>query len=204
MLISLHQLAVVIADSTASGLEKRNTHKNTGDPHKWMDVGHLATERHRKTWNINTRSQVHSQTNKDWKPARGQRQTFGLKLCLSHSWVGSTYSYSCQKSLGHVGNDDTDEEDDGFQPGVSENQRQDEESHAKEDGHACDDVNKVLNLLSYGRLKKRNNSVHDHKHNYFNILSFVSTTPAHFLHFWGEFQDLKITSTDIWQTLIRN
>lgn len=97
----------------------------------------MEVEHHRKTWNTKTETRI-----------------FGLKFCLSHSWVGSTYSYSGQKSLRHIGNNDANEEDDGFQPGVSENQRQDKESHTEEDGHACDDVNKVLNLLSYGCLKK--------------------------------------------------
>lgn len=66
----------------------------------------------------------------------------------------STHSDRCQQPLRHVGNDDANEEDDGLQPGVSKDQRQDEESHTEEDGHARDDVDEVLNLLGYGCLRR--------------------------------------------------
>lgn len=58
-----------------------------------------------------------------------------------------------QESLRYVGHNDPDEEDDGLQPGVTQDERQDEEGHTEEDGHAGDDVDEVLDLLGDGCLK---------------------------------------------------
>ena len=52
-----------------------------------------------------------------------------------------------QKAFGYVGDDDTDEEDDGVTPVVAENEGHDEEDDADEDGHSRDDVNKMADLL---------------------------------------------------------
>ena len=67
----------------------------------------------------------------------------------------STHSDGGQQSLGNISNNDSDEEDDGLQPGVTQDDWQDEERHAEEDGHACDDLDEVLDLLSNGCLKSR-------------------------------------------------
>ena len=38
-------------------------------------------------------------------------------------------------TFGHVGDDDTDKEDDGIEPVVAENKGDDEESHSQENSH---------------------------------------------------------------------
>lgn len=63
----------------------------------------------------------------------------------------NTHSDSRQKSLRHVGHDDADEEDDGFQPGVAQDEGQDEESHSEEDSHGRDEVDEVLDFNVDGR-----------------------------------------------------
>lgn len=62
-----------------------------------------------------------------------------------------THSNRGQQSLGHVRHDDTNEEDDRLQPGVSQDEGQDEEAHAQEDSHARDDVDEMFNLYVDGR-----------------------------------------------------
>lgn len=57
-----------------------------------------------------------------------------------------THSDSSQETFWHVGDNDTDEEDDGLQPGVSKDEGENEEGHAEEDRHASDDVDEVLDL----------------------------------------------------------
>merc|ERR1719384_1086505 len=57
-----------------------------------------------------------------------------------------------QQTLGHVGHDDTDQEDDGVQPVVAEDEGDDEESDSEEDSDSGDDVDEVSNLLSNGSL----------------------------------------------------
>lgn len=74
-----------------------------------------------------------------------KQKTFVTFKCLTHS-------DSSQQSLRDIGNDDADEEDDRLQPGVAQNEGQDEERHAQEDGHARDDLNEVLDLHVDGRL----------------------------------------------------
>ena len=64
-----------------------------------------------------------------------------------------THSDRGQQTLWHISHDDTDEEDDGLQPSVTQDEGQDEEGHAKEDSHARDDVDEVLDLLGDGCLK---------------------------------------------------
>lgn len=57
-----------------------------------------------------------------------------------------------QQAFRHVGHYDADEEDDGLQPGVAQDKRQDEEAHAQEDGHAGDDMDEMFNFDADGRL----------------------------------------------------
>merc|ERR1711953_1440655 len=68
------------------------------------------------------------------------------------SGEGEADSDGGQETLGHVGYDDTDQEDDGVQPVVSENEGDDEEGDAEEDSDSSDDVDEVSNLLSNGSL----------------------------------------------------
>ena len=60
---------------------------------------------------------------------------------------GATHSDSGEQTLGHVSDDDTDEEDDGVEPVVAEDEGDDEEADSEEDGDAGDDVDEVSNLL---------------------------------------------------------
>lgn len=68
-----------------------------------------------------------------------------------------THRDCSQQSLRNVGHDDADEEDHSLQPGVTQDDGEDEEGHAKKDGHACDDLDEVLDLLGDGSLGKTKN-----------------------------------------------
>lgn len=59
---------------------------------------------------------------------------------------------SGQQAFRHVGDNDTDEEDDGLEPGVLEDQGKDEEGHPQEHSHARDEVDEMLDFRSYGSL----------------------------------------------------
>lgn len=63
----------------------------------------------------------------------------------------TTHGDGGQQPLRHVRHNDADEEDDGLQPSVAQDERQDEEGHAKKDGYARDDVDEVLDLDVDGR-----------------------------------------------------
>ena len=63
-----------------------------------------------------------------------------------------TDSDSSKETLGHVGDDDADEEDDRVEPVVAEDEGDDEEGDSEEDGDAGDDVDEVLDLLGDGGL----------------------------------------------------
>ena len=58
-----------------------------------------------------------------------------------------------EETLGHVGHDDPDEEDDGIQPVIAEDEGNDEEGNTEEDSNASDNVNKMCNFL-----KKKENT----------------------------------------------
>ena len=66
--------------------------------------------------------------------------------------VMATHRDRCEQTLWHVGDDDSDEEDDSIQPVVAEDEGDDEEGDAEEDSHARDDVDEVLNLVGDGSL----------------------------------------------------
>lgn len=78
-----------------------------------------------------------------------------------------TYSNSSEKTFRHISNNDSNEEDDCFKPGVAQDKREDEEGNSKKDSHACYDVDEVLNFNRDGcptHLKTRSkcgNSAHD-------------------------------------------
>ena len=69
---------------------------------------------------------------------------------LTHT-PNTTHGDSSQQSLGHICHDDANQEDDGLQPGVAQDERQDEEAHAQEDGYARDDVDEMFDLDVDGR-----------------------------------------------------
>lgn len=79
----------------------------------------------------------------------------------------STYSDSGQQPFRHVSHNDADEEDDSLQPGVTQDDGQDEECDAQEDGHTCDDMDKMLDLFGDGGLAglqaggQSSNATHD-------------------------------------------
>ena len=63
-----------------------------------------------------------------------------------------THSDSRQETFWHVGHNDTDEEDDGFQPAIPKDEWEDTEGNTQDDGHAGDDVDKVCYLDGDGSL----------------------------------------------------
>ncbi len=63
-----------------------------------------------------------------------------------------THGDSGKQALGHVGDNDADEEDDSVEPVVAEDEGDDEEGDTEEDGDAGDDVDEVGNFLGNGRL----------------------------------------------------
>ena len=64
----------------------------------------------------------------------------------------TTHCDSGQQSLGHIGNNNANKEDDGIEPWVAEDESDDEERDAKHHCHSGDDVNEVSYLASYWRL----------------------------------------------------
>lgn len=54
------------------------------------------------------------------------------------------------RTFRHVGHDDADEEDDCIQPVVAQNEGDEEEGDAQEDGHACDELNEMVNFFGDG------------------------------------------------------
>ena len=64
----------------------------------------------------------------------------------------ATHRDRCEQTLWHIGDDDSDEEDDSIQPIVAKDEGDDEEGDTEEDSHARDDVDEVLNLVGNGSL----------------------------------------------------
>lgn len=62
------------------------------------------------------------------------------------------YRDSSQQPLWDIGHNDADEEDDCLEPGVTQNEGEDEEGHAQEHGHARNELDEMLNLNGDGRL----------------------------------------------------
>jgi len=61
----------------------------------------------------------------------------------------TTHCDSGQQSFGHVGNNDTNEEDDCVKPVIVEDEGNDEEWHAEEDCDGRDDVDEMCYLTCY-------------------------------------------------------
>ena len=62
-----------------------------------------------------------------------------------------TYADCGEKTLGHISDDDPDEESDGVRPTVAEGQSDDEEDHCKADSDDDDELNETRHLESEGR-----------------------------------------------------
>ena len=78
-------------------------------------------------------------------------------MLKSKKWIGKnqwfwTYGDGGEETLGYVGDDDANQEDDRVQPEVVEEETDDEEGDAEEHGHTGDDVDKVGNLPGDGGL----------------------------------------------------
>ena len=58
----------------------------------------------------------------------------------------NTDRHCSQQSLGYVGDNNSDEEDDGIQPIIAEYEGNDKERHSKEDSYTSDEMNEVLDL----------------------------------------------------------
>lgn len=63
-----------------------------------------------------------------------------------------THSDSGKQTFGHVGHNDTNEEDDSVQPMVAQDESNHEESHTQEDGHTSDQVDEMVDFLGDGGL----------------------------------------------------
>ena len=63
---------------------------------------------------------------------------------------GQADGYSGEQSLRYVGNNDSDEEDDGIQPVVTKDEGNDEEADTKEDCDPSDDMDEMSDLLCNG------------------------------------------------------
>ncbi len=67
--------------------------------------------------------------------------------------LANDYRHSGQKTLWDVGHNDSDQEDDGFEPVVSEDHRNNEEGDTKKYCDHRDDVNEVADLFCNWCLK---------------------------------------------------
>jgi len=80
---------------------------------------------------------------------------------------GQAHGDSGQKTFWHVGDNDTDEEDDSLEPVVSEQEGQAEEGDTQEYGDSGNDVDEMLDFAGNGRVAgfesrgERGNSTHD-------------------------------------------
>ena len=61
-----------------------------------------------------------------------------------------TYSDCGQQTFRYISHNDTNQEDDSLEPGVTQRERQDEEADTKEYSHGWDDMNEMLNLNGDG------------------------------------------------------
>ena len=93
------------------------------------------------------------------RPWRGQRKSrIRRELNLDPAWPPTqplghcTYGHSCEQTLRHVGDDDSDEEDDSIEPEIAEDEGDDEERDAEEHSNAGNEVDEMLDLLGNWRL----------------------------------------------------
>ena len=106
---------------------------------------------------------------------RGGSQCFdGFQVFDQAVLAGHSFGRQCQadgdggqKTFGHVGHDDTDQEDDSVQPLVAKGQGDDEESHTEKDGNASNQVDEMGNFAgdrSFAGVQtgsQSSNSTHD-------------------------------------------
>jgi len=63
-----------------------------------------------------------------------------------------TYGDGSEQTLRHIGDDDTNEEDDSVQPVIAEDKGNDEEGDPEKDGYSCYQVDEVGDLAGNRRL----------------------------------------------------
>ena len=66
--------------------------------------------------------------------------------------VKHPYRHSSQKTLGDIGHDDANKEDDSIQPRVAKYESREEKGYPQKHGHTSDDVDEMGNLFGYGGL----------------------------------------------------
>ena len=78
-------------------------------------------------------------------------QVFDETIFLGHSLGGEseTDSYSSEETFGHIGDNDTDEENNSFEPVVTQNESKDEKSNSEENSDTGDDVDEMLDFLKF-------------------------------------------------------
>ncbi len=102
-----------------------------------------------------------------WKVQEWGLSVSEIIIISIFSNYSNTYSYSSQETLWHISDNDTNEEDDSFQPRVAKDQGEDEKGDTQEDGYTSDDMDKVLNLNRDGSATnfktrgKGGNTTHD-------------------------------------------
>lgn len=60
------------------------------------------------------------------------------------------YRDCSQESFRYISHNDANEEDNSLQPGVTQDDGQDEECNTQEDSHTCDNMDEVLDFFSDG------------------------------------------------------
>lgn len=103
--------------------------------------------------------------------------------------ITQSYGDGGQESLGYIGNDDTDEEDDGVEPVVAKDESDDKEGDAEENCHSRYDVDEVGNLTGNWSLthletrRKVGNPTHNcsiaRKHNQTSRRSYSKSTTSY-------------------------
>ncbi|GMS80947.1 hypothetical protein PENTCL1PPCAC_3122, partial [Pristionchus entomophagus] len=64
------------------------------------------------------------------------------------SGESETHGHRRDQTLRHIGHDDTYEENDGGEPVISQDERNDEEGNPEEDGNSRDEMDEMLDLTS--------------------------------------------------------
>jgi len=86
------------------------------------------------------------------KPNKSIDRSIDWLIETRRDWI--TDRDGCEETLWNVGDDDSDEKDDGVEPVVAENEGDDEEGNAEEDSNAGDEVDEVCDLTCNGRLDR--------------------------------------------------
>ena len=65
---------------------------------------------------------------------------------MRNSRCKSTHRHGSEETFRNVGDNDSNKEDDGVEPEVSEDERDYEERHTEEDGHSSDEMDEMSDL----------------------------------------------------------